>query len=94
MAILSNTGNQDIAIGNATTTQALAPGETFDTSQGDNEGKHPVRVIRCTTAGTVTVTGWKDDDSIDLSLNAGQEILWGTWRIVAADSTFEGIIAA
>ena len=94
MAILSNTGNQDIAIGNATTTQTLEPSETFDTSQGDNEGKHPVRVIRCTTAGTVTVTGWKDDDSIDISLNAGQEILWGTWRIVVADSTFEGIIAA
>lgn len=88
MTIAKSGTNQNIPIGNATSAQLLSPSETFESGT-----QQQIRVIRCVTSGTVTLTGQNDADTVNISLTAGEEILWGSWRKVVADSTFEGIIA-
>lgn len=83
--------NRDIAIGNATSYELIGSNATYDAGAED---KQFVRFIHCITAGTVTLTGQNEpgSDTVDISMNAGDQILWGSHRVIATDSTFTGII--
>lgn len=82
--------NKNTAIGLASGGQTLASSETYDAATDSTDF---VRVIVCTTSGTVTGTLSEDTDTIALDMTAGQTITWGVWKKLVADASFEGIIA-
>lgn len=94
MTIAQADVNQTVSVSIASSFEDLNSGETFDVSSSEDQGKHHVRVIHCTVAGEVTVTGAEDSTDVTIPMAAGQTITFGVFKKVVADSTFTGVIGA